>query len=98
MAATSVRLPDDLLDRLDRMAEDEHTDRSTVIKRALEEGLRQMLLDRALDAYGDGRITAWRAARMAGVSLWTFMDELERRGRWFHTDEETLLAQIAELA
>lgn len=55
-------------------------------------------LDRAVETYGDGRVTAWRAARMARVSLWEFLDELERRGRWFHTDEETLRAQLDALA
>lgn len=97
MAATSVRLPDDLIKSLDRMAERERTDRSTIIKKALEEGLKALAMDRALREYQGGRITAMRAAHEAGVTLWEFLDELKRRGLWFYTDEDLLREQIEAL-
>lgn len=97
MGATSIRLPDDLLQALDEAARRQGTDRSSVMKRALEKGLRQMSVEEALEAYARGGITAMRAARMAGITLWEFLDELRRRGLGLRTDEDHLLAQIEGL-
>lgn len=97
MATTSVRLPDNLLDALDRLAEKEHTDRSTLIRRAIEEGLQEIALERAIQAYQRGGRTAWGAAGEEGISLWRLLDELERRDLWFRTDEETLREQLEAL-
>ncbi len=97
MSTTSVRLPDDLLSALDRLAEKEHVDRSTLIRRAIEEGLQDISLDRAIHAYQRGGLTAWRAAAEEDIPLWHLLDELERRDLWFHTDEETLREQLEDL-
>jgi predicted transcriptional regulator len=97
MAATSVRLPDDMVKALDRLAKKEGTDRSTVMKRALAKGIRELAMESAMDEYERGGVTAWGAARRAGVSLWEFLDELKRRGKWFRTDEEHLREQIEAL-
>lgn len=97
MSTTSVRLPDELLAALDRLAEKEHVDRSTLIRRAIEEGLQDIALDRAIQAYQRGGVTAWRAAGEEGISLWRLLDELERRDLWFQTDEETLREQLEAL-
>jgi predicted transcriptional regulator len=97
MGATSVRLPDDLLRALDEVARRQGTDRSSVMKRAIERGLRQISIDEAVEAYLKGGITAMRAARMAGVTLWEFLDELQRRGLGLRTDEDALRAQVEGL-
>lgn len=97
MSSTSVRLPDDLLEELDRMAEREQVDRSTMIRRSIEEGLEEIALREAIRDYEDGGLTAWSAARRAGVPLLAFLHELERRDKWFKTDEETLRQQLDRL-
>lgn len=94
MGATSVRLPDDLLKALDDTAERQGMDRSTLMKRALELGLREISVEEAVHAYLKGGITAARAAKTARVTLWEFLDELKRRGLGLRTDEDLLLAQI----
>lgn len=97
MPSTSVRLPDDLLDALDRMAEREQVDRSTMIRRSIEEGLEEIAIREAIRRYDEGGITAWSAARDAGIPLLAFVHELERRDKWFRTDEETLKEQLDQL-
>lgn len=94
MGTTSVRLPDDLLRRLDSMAKREHSDRSVVIRRAIERGVKSLSIDAAVEEYQRGGITAWSAAGQAGVTLWEFLDELKRRDLWFRTDEESLLDEL----
>lgn len=97
MGATSIRLPDDLRRALDRLAEQERSDRSDVMRRALERGVKSLAMDSAVEAYRSGRISAWRAARLAGVSLWGLLDELKRRDLWFRTDEEAIREQLEAL-
>lgn len=97
MATTTVRLPDGLLEALDDMAEAEHVDRSTIIRRALERGLEDLSLDQAVQRYQRGGATAWEAASSAGVPLVTFLEELEARGLGLRTDEELLEDQIEGL-
>lgn len=98
MASTSVRLPDDLLEALDEMADREHVDRSTMMRRAIERGLEDLALDQAVAAYQSGGSSAWKAARDHGVTLWDLLDELADRGLGVRTDEETLREQIEDLA
>lgn len=98
MGTTSVRLPENLLEDLEDLAQAEQTDRSTVIRRTIERGLRDIAFDRAIDAYQQGGKTAWAAARQEGLPLLAFLEELRRRDLWFHTDEETLASQLEDLA
>ncbi|PSG97204.1 hypothetical protein BRD56_05960 [Thermoplasmatales archaeon SW_10_69_26] len=97
MPTTTVRLPEGLLEALDEMADDEHVDRSTVIRRALERGIEDLSLDQAVERYQRGGTTAWQAASSAGIDLVTFLQELQARGRGLRTDEGLLEDQIEGL-
>ncbi len=57
-----------------------------------------MLLSRAIARFQRGECSAWRAASDAGVGLWEFLEELQRRGLQFRTDEQHLESLIRELA
>jgi predicted HTH domain antitoxin len=94
---TSVRLDRADLKALDELAERLHVERSSLIKRALDAGVRELLLDEAVLAYQKGRASAWKAARSAGTPLAEFIDELKRRGVPFRTDEDLLKEQVEEL-
>ena len=94
MTATSVRLPEDVLAGLDELARRIHADRSVVIRQAVDKGLRILQVDEAIDAYQQGRLTAWAAARQAKTTLWEFLDELGRRGLGLRTDEEHLWHEL----
>lgn len=98
MATTEVPLPDDLLEALDRMAEDQGVDRSTILRKALERGLEDLLLDEAVDRYQQEEISAWKAARSSGVTLTRFLEELEARGLGLATDDALLAEQIEGLS
>ncbi|KXB00491.1 hypothetical protein AKJ42_00520 [candidate division MSBL1 archaeon SCGC-AAA261C02] len=97
MPVTSVRLSDNLLKELDSLAEDQGVDRSTVLKRALKAGVREIRIDEAIKKYQDGLVSAWRAAWEARVSLWEFVDVLEKRGIGFSTSDEDLEEMLEEL-
>ncbi|MFQ6013086.1 MAG: ribbon-helix-helix protein, CopG family [Thermoplasmata archaeon] len=97
MPVTTVRLDDETLRRLDRLAEREGVDRATVIRRALERGMRQILLNGAAVRYQRGECSAARAAEDSAIPLWEFLEFLRQRGIPFRTDEEHLEALLEEL-
>ncbi len=97
MPVTTLRLSDEELRKLDRLAKEQGVDRATLLRRAISGGLREILVSGALARYQRGECTAWRAASDAGVGLWEFLDEMRRRGVAFRTDEEHIDALLREL-
>jgi len=97
MGVTTVRLDDNLIDELNSFAKKERVDRSTVLKKALEMGLKEIKLEDALKAYQKGKISAWKAAELAGISLWEFLDILEKRDIGFRTAEPELEEMLGEI-
>jgi len=79
MAQTvSVRLSEESLREVDRLAERLKTDRSETLRRFIERGLREALIDDALDRLRRGKVSIGRAAEIAGVTLYEMLD-LARR-------------------
>ena len=97
MAITSFRLDNELLRHLDSIARKEHLERTAIIKKALEIGLRELKIEEALKEYQEKKITAWKAARKAEISLWGFFDLLKERNIYFETSEEDLREMLNEL-
>jgi predicted DNA-binding protein len=95
-AVTSVRIPPDDLARLRKLADRLKVDRSTIIRRAIDAGVREILLQEALARYQRGEGSAWFCAREAGFNLLVFMDEMKKRAVPFRTDEELLEQQLEE--
>ena len=94
---TTLRLSDEELRRIDRVARQQGVDRAVLLRRAISGGLREILLSDAIGRYQRGECSAWRAASDAGVGLWEFLDELRQRGVPFRTDESHLDGLIEEL-
>jgi predicted transcriptional regulator len=94
---TTVRLPPEHLKRLSALAERLQVDRSSLIRRALDAGVREILVEEAVRRYQRGGASAWFCARGAGVNLLVFLDELKARGVPFRTDEDLLREQLEEL-
>lgn len=94
---TTIRLPADDLARLTEAAKRLKVERSSLIRRALDKGVREVLIDEAISEYQRGEASAWAAARGAGLSLWEFLDELKARSVPFRIDEDQLRQQVDEL-
>lgn len=98
MVNVQVRLPEDMAAELDALAEDLHASRSEAIRRALDEGLRELKLQRAMQRYQAGDWTLARAAREAGVPLSRFARAAADRGIPFFrysVEEAEADAQVA---
>ena len=88
----TLRLEPALLDELDGLARDEHLDRSELIRRLLREGVERRRIDGAVSEYAVGRVSAWRAAELAGVSLYEMLDRIAAAGIPYELDPGVLEA------
>lgn len=80
MESITVRAPNALLEKLERLSEEEGLDRSTVIRRLLEIGYDEFMLEEAADRYRRGDITVSEAADLAECTLWEFERNLVQEG------------------
>jgi len=68
-----------MLTEIEKLAKKEQIDRSELIRRLLDAALQQRRIDNALRAYQDGKVTLWRAAEMAGLSLRQMMELVKEK-------------------
>lgn len=86
MPSISARIPDDEDETLREVAELLEEDKSTTIRKALREGLRDLRVRVAIERYQSGEVSVNEAARIAGVSL----------GEWFEiARERNLTSQLS---
>lgn len=90
----TLRLPAQTAKKLQELAKKEGKDRSTLIREILENGVKQKNTDHALELYRTGQATSWKAAQLAGVSLWTFYKILEDKGILLQYSEHDLEADL----
>ena len=80
MKVITLRLPQDVLEKIDEIAKRENKERSEVVREILKIGLKDKLIEDALKMYREGKVSMWKASKMAGVSLWEFIEILKDRG------------------
>src|SRR3989338_11213066 len=73
----SLTVPKEILEKSDRIAKEKLEDKSTVMRELLNLGLKQYLLQEALKQYTEGKISMGKAAELAEVSVWKFLDEMK---------------------
>ncbi|MGV9103756.1 MAG: ribbon-helix-helix domain-containing protein [Candidatus Thorarchaeota archaeon] len=66
METVTARLPDEMIAKLELITKEEHIDRSEMIRRTLDVGIQQFLLERALKAYREKSLTV-----ESGVDGWS---------------------------
>ncbi len=90
MEVISARVPRDIVEALREIEREEKSDRATVIRKLLARAIEQWKVERALRLYREGKVTLWRAARLAGVTLREMMELAAREGVEFRYSERDL--------
>ena len=90
MEVISARVPHDIAEALREIEREEKSDRATVIRKLLARAIEQWKVERALRLYREGKVTLWRAARLAGVTLREMMELAAREGVEFRYSERDL--------
>ncbi len=75
----AFRLPAEINKEIEKISYTEDTDKSKLIRELIVSGIKARKLEEAIKAYSEGRVSLWKAATMAGISLWKMMDIVKER-------------------
>jgi len=96
----STRVPEEVARDLKEIEKEEKTDRATIVRRLLARAIEQWKIERALRLYREGKVTLWRAARLAGITLREMMELTAKEGIQFKYTakdlEEDIRAALTE--
>jgi predicted HTH domain antitoxin len=90
----STRISDKLARDLKEIEREEQSDRATTVRKLLARAIKEWKLEHALKLYHEGKVTMWRAARIAEVSLREIMEKAAQRGIEFKYTVEDLEEDI----
>ncbi|MBE3116702.1 UPF0175 family protein [Candidatus Bathyarchaeota archaeon] len=74
----STRVSDNMAKDLEEIEKEEKADRATVVRKLLAKAIADWKLEKALTLYSNGKVTLWKASKLAGLSLWE-MTEIVRK-------------------
>ena len=89
-----AQLPEELMKEIEYWAEREKVDKSTLLTKIMEEGLNVWKMNKALEMYRLQKVTLWKAAEIAGVSLAEMLAELPKRKIIFQYDLDELREDV----
>jgi predicted HTH domain antitoxin len=75
----STRVPEDMAKDIEEIEKEEKADRATVVRKLLAKAIADRKLERALTLYSNGKVTLWKASKIAGLSLWEMMEIVRQR-------------------
>lgn len=75
----SARLPRERVNQLEKIAEEEKVDKTTILDRALENYIKEWKLQKAINKYREGTVTLPRAAEIAQLSIWEMIETLNQK-------------------
>jgi len=93
----SVRIGKEELKEINKISEYKKTNKSFVLREILKIGIKQKILEIALEKFQKNEITAAKAAKIAELSLTEFLDVIHERGINFHYGVEELREDFERL-
>ncbi len=91
----SVKLDEEKLKIIDEIAKEEKSDRSSVTRKLLELGIKQWMIEKAIQLVLSGKVSVWKASQIAQVSLREFLDILhERKISWIKISPEEIEREL----
>lgn len=92
--AVSARVPKEIYEGLEQFVKVERTDKSAAARKLLERGLSEWKKERALALLADGKVTVWKAASIAGISLWEMVDMIKEKKTPLPISAEDILSDL----
>ena len=80
MNVINLRLEEELLAKLGKLARLEHLDRTSLIRSLLRRGAEEVLVEDALVLYSKGELSLEQASELAEVSPWELVSMMVERG------------------
>lgn len=93
----SLTVPKELLEKSEKIARDKLEDRSTVMRELLALGLKQYMIKNSVELYMEGKFSLEKAAELADVSIWKFLDVLRDRKIPIRYDFDDIRKEIEDM-
>lgn len=90
-------MSDKHLKKLEEIAKEERVHRANAISEIFELGIKEWKLRRALRLYREGKITLWKAAEIAELTLHEMIDAIDKEGIPYDYDVDATLDYIRRL-
>ncbi len=93
----TTRAPDSLAKEIETLAEEEHLDKSSLIRRLLAEAVQEKRKRKALELYREGKVSMGKAASIAKLSIWEMLDLIREKGLHIDYGSEELFEDLKPL-
>ena len=91
----AVRISEKVEKEILKIMEYEKTDKATVVRTLLEIGLLEWKKKTALELLRDGKVTFNKAAEIAGLPLWEFVDLVKQyKIEWIKYDSDDMIDEL----
>ena len=90
----TIKIPTKLYNDVKKLAKLKRMDTRTMIVEALREGMFLLRIEEAVRRYVNGEVSLGKAAEIAGLSIWEFLDELKKRGIEIRYKEKHILHDL----
>jgi len=97
MKVKTIRLREDRITEINKIAEEENKQPSEVLREIIEKGLREYKIERAIELYLRNSLSQGAAAEEAGLTLQEFHQELRRRGFTLRMDAKLIESELMHL-
>jgi len=96
-ATITTRVSDNIAKEIKIISNTEHLDKSAVVRRLLVDAIRRWRIENALKQYAKGRITLWKAAENARISLREMIEFASQKDISFQYSVDDLREDFEEL-
>src|SRR5574341_1625408 len=87
----SITAPEYIENKIKMLAAGLHMDRSAVIRSIIDAGVRQKLIEYALNQYMEKKVSLAKAAEIAGDSIREMLDILNEKGIPLHISQKSIM-------
>lgn len=94
MKTVSIRLPEQYLHEIEEACKQEVLDKGTMLRKLIGDALKEYHVRKAFELYSQGKISLWKAAKMAGLTYRGALEELKKRNIPFRYEKEDLASDI----
>jgi len=88
---TTIRLPEDLLNDIDRFVQEAKLDRSTYLREILQKGFSLDKQERLLRKYASGELSQMEVCKALEWNPWQFLAQLKTRNLHLNVEMEDFL-------
>jgi len=93
----AIRMESKFLKRIDNLGKEEALDRSTILRKLIKKGYKELIREKVAQMYMSGKITLSEAASHAGLTLWEMEHYLVDHGFRSEYSIEDLEKEIKSL-